>query len=1158
MERKRLLVILGVLALAIGMLLIPLAALSKSAVAAPTTQIADTTGPITSDGKTGPSTSHRLIVQLSSPSLSEEQAATGFAPQSQGRPDLNSTQAQAYISRLKAEQAAFVSSMQQALPGASVGQYINELGARVDLTYQVTFNGLAVDPGSTGKEQARKVLSALPGVKAVYSDFAHQPDLYASIPLINAAAAWDNPAIGGMANAGAGVKIASIDGGILGGKYYPAPMFAGDNFSYPAGWPPGGLGYQDNNNGKIIASRVYFRTWDPPALGDENAWPGERGTPHGNHTSSIAAGEQVVASYLGITETISGVAPQAWLMSYRVFYYSVTGDESFYDAEGIAAIEDMVKDGADVVNNSWGEGPARLGTEFNPLDLALVNAAKAGVFVSMSAGNSGPYQGTGDHSSPEYINVAASTTDGTLAAGRLSVVAPEPVSDTLKAMPFTAAGATLELGNVYTFTFRVAEVISPTNFEGCSPWPAGTFDGVAAVVSRGTCAFTDKALNAQNAGARMVIVYNNAGGGDALVNMLIDPSVAIPALFTWYSRGVAMTDWYTAYGDASILSYDTLAHQIGNVPDLIASFSSRGPNPGNVLKPDIAAPGVNILAQGYTPGATGMARHRGWGQASGTSMAAPHVAGAAALIRQIHPDWSPAEIKSALMSTSKYIGVWNDDGSQVQPLDMGAGRLDLTHAADPGVILDPPSLSYGQVVTGSVKSMHVLLTSVADSSETYFLETQRITGTYPLTPTISGLPGFTISPASITLDPGKTVMITVTFDSNAGLTGDNQGFIALNGSTHNAHMPAWARVTPQPAADILVIDNDASSSSGFPDYTRYYSDTLANLGYTFDILDTDNLAGSVSSFLDTVDLSAYKAIIYFTGDNYLPNGTFGVPTPLTEGDMYALNEYAQAGGTLILMGQDLAGVWDAADPDTAPFTYGYTLGGTYLQDSVNNFVISPTFTISSSGALASQGISLDLSAMGDGAANQYFVDEIASHVKITEPATVDPNYVALFRYPDPTNVDNGTVAMAHRDQPTLENPGLFYAGRSVYTTFGLEGVNNDSGFSTREDLLQRALDWGWDEPEASISATISGTVQATFSASFTSNITGTTALSYRWDFGDGTAFTTPSASDMVTHTYLVPGNTTVHVEVVDSLGNHAIGELVASRVVYLPIITGNP
>ncbi len=190
---------------------------------------------------------------------------------------------------------------------------------------------------------------------------------------------------------------------------------------------------------------------------------------------------------------------------------------------------------------------------------------------------------------------------------------------------------------------------------------------------------------------------------------------------------------------------------MGNEPDVIANFSSRGPAVGSGLKPDITAPGVNILAQGFAPGMTGEARHLGFGEASGTSMAAPHVAGAGALLKQIHGDWSPGWIKSALMSTSKYIGIYTEDGEPAQPLEMGAGRLDLTHAADPGVILDPPSLGFGRVTLGGTKTMTVTLTSVPSSAETYAVSTLDTRQGFTQTTTLAGM---TVTPASVTV-PAK-------------------------------------------------------------------------------------------------------------------------------------------------------------------------------------------------------------------------------------------------------------------------------------------------------------------------------------------------------------------------------------------------------------------
>ena len=257
------------------------------------------------------------------------------------------------MTKLEAEQLTFRTSLQAALPQASVSAYVNEAGVREAATYQILFNGLAIDPGEMSPDVARRALTNLPGVKSVYLDYAYTPQVYTSTYLIDAPALWSE--LGGQEDAGAGVKVASMDGGV----HHAAPMFDGTGFSYPADFPLGGLGFAANNNGKIIASRVYFREWDPPSAGDENPWPGTNGTSHGTHTASTAAGNVVTdATYLGATlPPLSGVAPGAWVMSYRVFYNSVTNDGSFYTAEGLAALEDIVADGADVLNNSWGAVP---------------------------------------------------------------------------------------------------------------------------------------------------------------------------------------------------------------------------------------------------------------------------------------------------------------------------------------------------------------------------------------------------------------------------------------------------------------------------------------------------------------------------------------------------------------------------------------------------------------------------------------------------------------------------------------------------------------------------------------------------------------------------------------------------------------------------------
>jgi len=1277
-------------------LLLALSLLITALASAAPAQIVEDKGQPAAAAPAGEGYSHRLIVQLESAPLAVAAEREGIALGEGGRLNVQAPEAQTYVERLQAEQAAFISAMEQAMPSASVAGYINEMGERVEATYQLVFNGVAVDPGMP-VVQARKQLAQIDGVKAVYLDHAHEPQLYASLPYINVQSLWDHIENDLVEDPGEGILVASMDGG----AHHDAAMFDGTGYSYPTGFGPDGLGDPQNNNGKIIASRAYFRDWDPPSVGDENTWPGENGTPHGTHTASTAAGNEVVADYLGITETISGVAPNAYIMSYRVFYNSVTNDGSFYTVEGIAALEDIVADsneGADhptVLNNSWGGGPGSAGGEFDPLDQALINTASSGIFVSMSAGNAGPGKGTTDHPSPDYINVAAVHDPGFYAAGRLNVIAPTPTITELQGIGFGVAafGPPLPLATTFTHTFRTSASVDPANLDGCSAWAEDAFDGVAAVISRGGCFFGNKVYYAQEAGAEFVVIYNNAG--DGVINMSFGcdyaedcsaSDITISSVFIGQTDGEGMVAWYDDHGEESVLEMDTLAFQAGDDEDVVVDFSSRGPGVGNVLKPDIAAPGVSILAQGYTPGATGEARHLGYGQVSGTSMAAPHVAGSAALMRQLYPGWSNAEIKSALMSTSVYTGVYNEDGSPAQPLDMGAGRLDLTNAADPGVILDPPSVSFGQVPTGTgPMTMTVSVTSVATETETYTLSTLYTGNGFAITET-TPLTGFEVLPASITLDPAESTTISVTFTSTESMgAGDNQGYIILEGDNgHHAHMPTWARVLPEPSADVLVIDNDFSYLLGYPDYRDYYTDALDELGVSYDVWHADAYFANATTIPEAAVLNSYDVVIYYSGDNFYPDGSFTVQTPLTEIDMNRLTQFANDGGIVIAMGQDASWVMDDS------FFDDYVLGGERLQDSVTNFGLptqpvvplagapdafhdvmldlsgpsnylgqlsmpqarpalpetiylpvalggggalpaAPTgsatlaydadgnvldysvtlsatvpFTLTAShiheggfyesgpvlyplytdgpmlvtdtytfegtaviseaheSALINGGLYINvhttvrpfsavraqtfLSPANDGANNQYYIDELAPHAPDPDPNPIEGlvyPYAPLFTYPGPYNLEDGVVAIAHRDQPSLEYPGVDYYGRSIYAGFGLEGVNNTPMSTSRAELLSLFMDWAMDEPTVVISD-VTGTYSPTTSltileAHVSSNITGTTGVSYRWDFGDGSPYAGPYSSNIVSHAYDTCDTYTVRVEAVDSWGNHTIG-----------------
>ena len=515
--------------------------------------------------------------------------------------------------------------------------------------------------------------------------------------------------------------------------------------------------------------------------------------------------------------------------------------------------------------------------------------------------------------------------------------------------------------------------------------------------------------------------------------------------------------------------------------------------------------------------------------------------------------------------------IYNYDESPAQPLDMGAGRLDLTNAADPGVFLAPPSLSFGQVMTGTTKIMKVKVTSAADAEETYGLSTLYTGAGFAMTETTT-LPGFVVTPTTITLMPGESEMVTVEFDTAVGMgIGDNQGYIIMEGDNgHDAHMPVWARIAPLGGNEVLIIQNDASSSLGAPNYLDYYTGTLTAMGISYDVWDADQYYDNPTTIPEAAVLSTYKAILYFTGDNYEPDGTYTVSTALTPLDMDRLTEYANGGGILFAMGQDLAAVWSSDATDDNVFAYGFVLGADWLQDSVTGY-LTPTLPI---GPIESAPPAFDniflftgdpAVVSGDGAANQFYIDEVRpTAAEPAQPAWLRFNK-ALLKYPGSDNVEDGVVAVSHRDQPSLENPGIKYLGRSIYTTFGLEGVNNTaiSELTTREELLGTFMDWAMDEPTVEvedITWEYSPTGQmAVFTASLSSDVESATGHTYRWDFGDGSPYTPPVDINTGGHDYEYCGYYTVRAEVTDNYGNVAIGELNARvstscmGTIYMPL-----
>ncbi|MBN2006480.1 MAG: S8 family serine peptidase [Anaerolineae bacterium] len=1075
------------------------------------------------------------MVQLEAPALAQYTGGiAGLRPTAIGvtgasRLDVNTSASRAYIAYLKGVQAQTAQAIQKAIPGAMVSR-----------NYQIVFNGMAVNLPKAD-EHADVLLRAIPGVKEVYRQQVYYPTMYASLPLIKASAMWE--AVGGQANAGADIKVAVIDTGI----YLTNTCFSPAGYTYPEGFPKMDTDKPAATNEKVIVARAYFRPDDPPREGSGATWPGPDDSSHGTHVAgTIACNAGTVAADSGYIQTISGVAPSAYLMSYKVFYTNAEGEDSADTAELVAALDDAVADGANVINNSWGAGSPSAYPD--AVDLAANSAWDAGVVVVFSAGNAGPYPNTTDHVSDKNIVVGASTTSGSIASGFLNVSGPEPITDTLQHLSIGDADfGTLQSGEVYTHTYLPAGVVSSTNETGCTPWSTGTFTGKAALIRRGDCNFSIKAYYAQEAGAQFVVIYNNApGGAMGMAAGTYADQVQVPVVSVSQDDGMAMVDWYGDHGESSQLTVNTVAYQEGNTPDRLAAFSSRGATALNTIGVDVVAPGVNIYSAGYGSDGTG---HAGFGEAGGTSMAAPHVSGSAALLRQLHPSWTPAQIKSALM-TGAELALADYDDSDVGALDRGSGRIDLEAASDPGLTLDKPSLSFGHMVAEATTSITVQATDVVSrEAGTDLTYTLTISETGDMTTTAY----FTISVSPATLvfsDDGQIKNFVVTVDvADDAPAGDYEGLVWLNDGEHKLHVPVWLRVWPKLSDKVLLLDGDASPYDGLMDYTQPYTEALEAAGITYDYVDllvTDGVLPSQG------ELQQYKAVIYYTGDNRY-SGLVNVM------GQYSLIGYLQGGGRLLATGQDLYNTLSMDDPETNLPAF---LGGEYVQGNVfsGTMPIDPRVV---QGLGFAQNLSFDISLDGntrtDGAANQKFVDEMKVEVPGEgQPPALVPSQ-PLFQATTGDHRAEGYVGMTRSSDPTLEKPQSYADYRSVYLSFGLEGVNDPNETmqsNTRDVLMAEMLKFLWTEPTVTLAQMVdieTGEGMLTATAGFaTADMAG--IAGYRWDFDDGTPIQT-TTTPTVTHTFN-GGRHMVRVEVMDEYGHTALAQsqVTVTARLYLPVV----
>lgn len=522
--------------------------------------------------------------------------------------------------------------------------------------FLVTRNGIAV---RLTPQEARQVAD-LAAVKAVERERVYSLDTFRSGEFIGATNVFDGTSTpDGTPLRGEGIIVGVVD--------------TGSNLDHPSFADDPSCGHGEGDTPPKLISAVDCSATNAGGL---CAGPNPNDTDgHGSHTASTVAGNLLDNSATpspGIpapfTE-MSGIAPCAHIRSYK----GCPGNNC-PGADLQASFATLLLDGdVDVMNYSISGGA----NPWNDFDRIKLDMVAAGIFVAASAGNTNANQtdpvGQVNHRGPWVMSVAASTQD---------VVTSKPVS--LAGGPQDVPGIE-GTGPAMTADFvgqlRYSGDVDADNFEGCNPWPAGSFDGEAALISRGSCSFEDKVNNAVAAGATFVIVFNNAAGAAIVMGAL--GTTTVPSVMVNNADGLAMVaalDGGTA--EVTVLVQDQALTDPA-LGDILANFSFRGPTPApleNLQKPNITGPGVNIFAA--------RADGQEFGLLSGTSMSGPQIAGAGALARQAHPEWSPMEIKSALQMTAKKTGLKDDGETAWDWDDVGSGRVDLSKALLAGLVLD--------------------------------------------------------------------------------------------------------------------------------------------------------------------------------------------------------------------------------------------------------------------------------------------------------------------------------------------------------------------------------------------------------------------------------------------------------------------------------------
>ncbi len=699
---------------------------------------------------------------------------------------------------------------------AAVRAQLHARNVQITAETHVLLNAIfvAVEPSKADS------LNTLPGVRYIARQRRFHKSLDHAEQLINVPAAWN--LIGGMSNAGAGMKIGIIDTGIQASH----PAFQDPTLTPPSGFPvcamaqptqgpvpQAALDCTQFTNNKIIVARSYVSLISQGAAASsrpDDYSPRDR-TGHGTAVAMAAAG----VTNSGPADTITGVAPKAFLGSYKVF--GSPGVNDFAPTEAvIPALEDAFLDGMDVAVMSLGApafGPPldtgqtcgiTAGQACDPEATAVQNAVNSGMVVVVAAGNEGqtgqvqPTLSTIDTpgDAPNAIAVAASTNSHQW-SNPLTVTGLGVIRSLLGGGPSPDP----------SLSVRLSDAASAGDPLACNPLTAGSLTGTYALVQRGTCTFVTKVQNLQAAGALGAIITNTAGDNSIFgPGALGGGATTIPTADIGYDDGQAIRTLLTSNRNAAASMSPALQAFDVSSANQVAPFSSRGPvSGGGSIKPDVTAVGTDLYLAGQTYDPNGeLYTASGYLVSQGTSFSTPQVAGIAALVKQANPGFTALQIKSAIVNTATQDVT--DNGAVASVLAVGSGKANAAAAVTTNVTALPSSAALGILNSRSLPvTQQIQLTNTSGSALNLSISINR------RTPETNA--HLSIDQPNVTVAAGQSAAFNLLLSGALPAPGIYEGFVAVQGGASTLQIPYLYVVGDGVPNNIVALAGDGDDGT---------------------------------------------------------------------------------------------------------------------------------------------------------------------------------------------------------------------------------------------------------------------------------------------------------------------------------------------------------